>query len=599
MDPRRSGRPRGTKSTVCPASLEAVGEALWRSTVKSFRLSEIKQLAHELTLSPVRHRLRQVSGILRVIELAECDREYPYSFVCFHITGYRPRKGSDSLLCGKDLKADLVELLDTLTAQSPLPAGAALGRLYDADALSKRFKVSTKTISRWRQRGLAGAWYVLPDGKSHLAFCERAVQQFVACNLDLVRRGSAFCVMSDAERADIVERARVLVAQSQCTLHAVTLKIAEETGRAVETIRYTLRRFDRDHPGQALFDRAEQGRAVDESVLVLEAFRAGETIGELARRFNRREGEIRRLLTRARANELAANPIDYIHNAAFDDASAGNAKAGAPLPRCPTRSKASEPDVVIARTPSELPPYLQALYRTPLLSREEEASLFAEMNLALHRAEMRRLAIAATPESATDADIAAVDDWLEAAGRIRNRIIQANLRLVVSIAKRHTFGRPSLNLFELVSDGNLSLMRAVDKFDFGRGFRFSTYATWAITRGFARSVPEELALADRFQTGCDEMLASAGGAEPDADGGEENAAAAKAAVTRTLRLLDERERVIVERHFGLGGAAGGQTLDEIGRELGISKERVRQIEMKALAKLRTSLGERGAELLAG
>lgn len=573
--------------------------------MKSFRCSEIKQLAHELTMSPARHRLRQVSGILRVIELAECDREYPYSFVCFHVTGYRPRKGSDSIISGKDMKADLVELLDGLTAHTPLPAEAAQGRLYDADALSKRFKVSTKTISRWRQRGLAGAWYVLPEGKPVLAFCERAVQQFVAKNVDLVRRGAAFCVMSDAERADIIERARVLVAQLQCTLHAATLKIADETGRAVETIRYTLRRFDRDNPKQALFDRAEQGRELDESALVLAAFRAGETIGDMAERFNRREADVRRLLTRGRANELAANPIEYMHHAAFDEPTAaelfGECKAGALQSPIAQPLMAGEPDVVIARTPSELPPYLQALYRTPLLSREEEASLFATMNFALHQAEKLREAVARDANAATDQMIAAVEERLEVAGKIRNRIIQANLRLVVSIAKRHVFGRPTLNLFELVSDGNMALMRAVDKFDYSRGFRFSTYATWAITRGFARSVPEELAQADRFQTGCDEMLSSTGQAETEreADGGEETAAAAKDAVTRTLRLLDDRERVIVERHFGLGGAAGGQTLDEIGRELGISKERVRQIEMKALAKLRNGLGERGAELLAG
>ncbi|RIK62010.1 MAG: RNA polymerase subunit sigma-70 [Planctomycetota bacterium] len=571
--------------------------------MKSFRLAEIKQLAHELTMSPARHRLRQVSGILRVIELAECDREYPYSFVCFHVTGYRPRKGADSLLSGKDLKADLVELLDGLTATQPLPAEASQGRLYDAESLSRRFKVSTKTISRWRQRGLAGAWYALPDGKPQLGFCERAVQQFVAGNLDLVRRGSAFCVMSDAERADIVERARVLVAQTHCSLHAATLKIAEETGRAVETIRYTLRRFDRDHPEQALFDRAEQGRALDEATLVLEAYRAGDGLLELARRFGRREAEIRRLLTRGRAMELAAKPIEYISNAAFEASGAADgfgAGAGcAGVRHAAGVRKASESDVVMARTPNELPPYLQALYRTPLLSREEEASLFAAMNFALHQAEGLRGKIAADIAGTTDEQIAAVEERLEAAGRIRNRIIQANLRLVVSIAKRHLFGHPTLNLFELVSDGNLSLMRAVDKFDFARGFRFSTYATWAITRGFARSVPEELAQADRFQTGSDEMLTAAGGTEADAGETEETARAAKDAVRRTLRLLDERERVIVERHFGLCGEGGGETLDAIGRDLGISKERVRQIEMKALAKLRSGLGERGAELLAG
>ena len=72
----------------------------------------------------------------------------------------------------------------------------------------------------------------------------------------------------------------------------------------------------------------------------------------------------------------------------------------------------------------------------------------------------------------------------------RNQIICANLRLVVSIAKRHL--GPVQNFFELVSDGNVSLMRAVERFDYSLGNRFSTYATWAIINNFARTIPESL-----------------------------------------------------------------------------------------------------------
>jgi len=167
----------------------------------------------------------------------------------------------------------------------------------------------------------------------------------------------------------------------------------------------------------------------------------------------------------------------------------------------------------------------------------------------------------------------------------------------VSIAKRHTFGHPSINLFELVSDGNLTMMRAVEKFDYARGFRFSTYATWAITRGFARSVPDELSHSDRFQTGCEELLTITGECDeapaPPVEG-------LKLALADGFKSLAERERVILQRHFGLGEAEdSSQTLDEIGRELGISKERVRQIEVRALAKLKFALGPRAVELLAG
>lgn len=566
----------------------------------TFRTSEMKQLAHELMMSPVRHRLRQRDGILRAIELLDPEKEYPYSFVCFHVTGYRPRKDSEFLLSGDALAADLVELLDVLTAAHPLAPDAAEGKLADAAELARKFNVSTKTISRWRPRGLAGAWYHANEDKPSLLFSERAVNIFVTAHLDLVRRGAAFKIMTGDEKADIVARARVIVAARNCSLHAATLEIARQTGRAVETIRYTLRRFDRDHPEEALFDRADEARPIDRASVLLEACEAGATEAELSERFNADRAEVRRLLLQAKVRRLADAPIDFIANPEFKQRDARERPAGRASASANNGRSEGPADVILSRTPSDLPAYLQALYRTPLLTADEERRLFAQMNFRLFQAESLRRRLVKSPDDVAERDLAELQSLLDDARDIKNRIIQANLRLVVSIAKRHAFGRPTLNLFELISDGNISLMRAVEKFDVARGFRFSTYATWAVTRGFARSVPDEIAHADRFRTGCDESLAQARDHRPPAEPQEEDAMEARQAVHATLKLLDERERAIVERHFGIGDEDGRrQTLDEIGKALGVSKERVRQIEMKALSKLRAGLGPHAAQLLAG
>ncbi len=92
---------------------------------------------------------------------------------------------------------------------------------------------------------------------------------------------------------------------------------------------------------------------------------------------------------------------------------------------------------------------------------------------------------------------------------MKNQIVRANLRLVVSIAKRHL--GPRDNFFELVSDGNMSLIRAAEKFDYARGNKFSTYASWAIMKNFARTIPDEHKHRDRFRTSQSEMF----GATPD------------------------------------------------------------------------------------
>jgi RNA polymerase sigma factor (sigma-70 family) len=570
--------------------------------MKVYRCSELGRLAHELSLSPQRHRLRQVMGIQRAIELIDPEKDYPYSFLCYQITGYRPRRTEDSLLGGREAVADLARMLDELTAANALPMGAAGGRLYDVEALAHRFNVSTKTISRWRERGLGGCWYWTADGQGgqspRLAFSPRSVECFVARHRDLIRRGSAFQLMDEEERDRIIARAQELVATEKCGLHAVARLLSEETGRALETIRYTLRRFDREHPGEALFDRAEQAQEIDEETVIYAAYAAGESVRSLAGRFGKREAELRRILTRVRAVQLAAQPVKYVYNDSFDLPDAGETILGGEETGESGCGEDNKPEAILARMPSDLPAYLRDLYRTPLLGAVGERLLFRRMNFLRHQAELRRRRIAAEPASADEDDLTAIDELLDRATAIKNRIIRANLRLVVSIARRHLRGRTGVNLFELISDGNLALMRAVEKFDYARGFRFSTYGSWAIMRSFARTIPEEMIQLGRFQTGREEMLADAGD-HREIEEERTDVEEIRSLLAGGLRGLSDRERSVVERHFGLGKAGPAKTLDEIGRDLGISKERVRQIEVRALAKLRWALGDQAAALLAG
>lgn len=566
--------------------------------MKSFRHPEIAQLKHELTLAPARHRLGHIAGIAQAILLIDPKRAYPYSFVCFHVTGYRPRRGDEqAVLGGKRLIEDLVHLADVLTAANPLPTAALLGRCYNAEALAARFNISTRTIKRWQKRGMLGCWSITDGEPARFVFTSGNIQRFVAQHTDAVRRGGAFKLMSHAERAQLIARARELAAAGTRTLHAVTVLLSEETGRAVETVRLTLRKYDQENPQEALFDRTEQAREVAEAEVIFQAHIDGESIAQLARRFGKTEKQTRETLVGFRAGEIAATPVEYIYNASFD---APGAEAEIVQgPAWGDLKEAASDDVTLSRVPGDLPAYLQALYRTPLLGPVEEQMQFMRMNFLLHGAEVMRQRIAADPSAATASDVAAFDEQMDKATQVKNHIVQANLRLVVSIAKRHMPGRLAKGLFEWVSDGNIALMRAVEKFDYGRGFRFSTYGSWAIMRAFAKSVPGEVRRAERFRTGHDEIIASTEdcrAAEPAIDTADDEI---RSTVADGLAALDQRERTIIERHFGLGGAEQTSTLDEISREIGLSKERVRQIERSALAKLRGAIGDGGLDLLAG
>src|SRR4028118_2150323 len=134
--------------------------------------------------------------------------------------------------------------------------------------------------------------------------------------------------------------------------------------------------------------------------------------------------------------------------------------------------------------------------------------LFRKMNYLKHQANKCREKV--DPSRAKTSELDAIERLQEESLAVKNQIIRSNLRLVVSIAKRHV--GPSNNFFELVSDGNMSLIRAAAKLGYARGNKFSTYASWAIMKNFARTIPEENYRRDRFVTGHEGLFE--GGGEP-------------------------------------------------------------------------------------
>jgi RNA polymerase primary sigma factor/RNA polymerase sigma factor len=227
-----------------------------------------------------------------------------------------------------------------------------------------------------------------------------------------------------------------------------------------------------------------------------------------------------------------------------------------------------------------------------LLTREQEYHLFRKFNYLKHKAGKLRESL--DPGKVKSSTLEQIEKLYQQAVEIKNQIVQSNLRLVVSIAKRHVTATD--DFFTLVSDGNMSLIRAAEKFDYSRGNKFSTYASWAIMKNFARTIPTEFKHRDRFRTSLEEMFASR---EDDrSDQLElENAQKQRAEqINRILARLDEREQKIIISRFGLDYSQEPQTLKEVGVEMGVTKERVRQIEARALNKLRAAAQEEHLDL---
>jgi RNA polymerase primary sigma factor len=541
------------------------------------------ELASQLRRGPARLRLRQLLNIEFLLSVVEINRAYPADFVCHVLTGFRGRASTEphdcQLIDGEVLTPDLVTLAEELSEDADMSVEHWDGLVYAISELAGRFDVSTKTIFRWRRRGLVGWKFRFPDRRMRVVFPDRCVRRFVARNTDLVQRGSSFSQLSKEERAHIIARAIALHEEGHATVNAVARQLAVETGRAIETIRLLLKAYDEAHLGAGIFNRSKLGPAVDgQQLAIWEAYQDGATVAALAQRFACPVARVYKVVTQMRARALAARPVEYIHSPEFEPPNADETILCDEDDPALCRIEPTAP----RRAPADLPPYLQQLFRLPLLTKEGEVVLFRRLNYLKFKAERLRKAL--DPETARAAELDQIESLLARAVRIKNQITQANLRLVVSMAKRHLSA--GLDFFEIVSDGNVSLMRAVEKFDYTRGFKFSTYASWAIMRNYARMIPEQRHHGDRYQTGRDDLLESVAEIpfeEPD----DENLIVLRGALDRMLGTLDLRERCILRQRFGLDGDHAPQTLEQIGRRLGVSKERIRQLETRAIRRLRT------------
>jgi len=312
--------------------------------------------------------------------------------------------------------------------------------------------------------------------------------------------------------------------------------------------------------------------------------RRGVSTEVLATRFHQSRSRIERVITEARAKRICEHTLDFMADPSFETPGVEAEILAAPPESATGKSRRSKP-------PEGLPPYLASLYDVPLLSREQEAHLFRKMNFLKYRANKLRESV--DPSRAKPAVLDEIERLQEEALAVKNQIIRANLRLVVSIAKKHL--GPSNNFFELVSDGNMSLIRAVEKFDYARGNKFSTYASWAIMRNYIRSIPEEKHRRDRFVTGHEEMFEAAADHRTDEHEYEAAQRRTREAVQGLLGRLSDRERRVLTSRFGLEGTVA-HTLEQLGQELGVTKERVRQIESRAQEKLRKIAIQENLEL---
>ncbi|MEM9586395.1 MAG: sigma-70 family RNA polymerase sigma factor, partial [Planctomycetota bacterium] len=241
----------------------------------------------------------------------------------------------------------------------------------------------------------------------------------------------------------------------------------------------------------------------------------------------------------------------------------------------------------IRKSGADLPIHLSRLCEAPLLKPEQEKMLFERMNFLLQQAAAHRSVL--NPDRPSRHRLELIQRLIVMAEWHRDRIVEANLRLVFSIVKK--FVNPNNSFDDLLSDGIVALIRAVEKFDFDRGFRFSTYATQVVRRNSYRTVVLKQQERQKVVGGLQDMDYDVSDDDRTSAISEKRWHELRSRLSVMLNDLDRREKFIIRARFSLGSHRKVHTLQALADRLGVSKERVRQLERRAMDKMRAMAGD--------
>ncbi|MFO0972989.1 MAG: sigma-70 family RNA polymerase sigma factor [Phycisphaerae bacterium] len=281
-------------------------------------------------------------------------------------------------------------------------------------------------------------------------------------------------------------------------------------------------------------------------------------------------------------NRVLVEPIEFVTDPSFADAETEQNLFGRPrvietFTTTPWCNAARDGDAA------------ERAVKTVVLTPERERRLFMQLNFARRRVVSIRASMRTriTAKAAKELLL-----WWNRSETARDAIIEANMPLVLAMAKRTRLA--AVDYAELISEGNLALLRSVDKFDCGRGFKFSTYACRAILKSFSRVALRTNRYRGHFPTEFDPSLERSDHLEKVRAAEEvECVSELRTIMERNLAALNEIERVVIIERFALGAPVEQtpipKTLEEVGTLIGVTKERVRQIQNRALQKLRVAL----------
>lgn len=557
--------------------------------MRKIHSNNLSQLLLQLKYTPQDKRRAQLAETEKLLDMLENSKDYPFSFIFYRITTHKLKEGQvGETVTGGELRDDLLIFIQKLSGQIPEQASEQREKVYNVDELAEKYGVSVKTISRWRKYGLSARQYIYENGHKRLGFMESAVEHFFAEHKQLSEKAGSYSRMTRKEKNQIIKRA-IQLGKKKNSRNKIIEIIRQETGRGKETVRYVLDDYEKENAEQSKVTAAHF-TSEDQAHEIFKLYSQGVKVAAMSKRFGKNRGTIYRLINIRRAQRLHSKRIEYVMSEEFlqDNAQEMILDNSAEI----TDVKAIE------LKGTSLQEYLKSIRDIPMMVRDEEVGLFRQYNYLKYLACIQRagIKIGATPSSV----LKGIEKMLSTAERIKKKLIESNLRLIVNIARKHT--KEEGLLLELISEGNYSLTKAVEKFDYSKGFRFGTFASWVVTKDFARKLGSEILSSESSRS--DELE----GVDYDRRIGQQGVdfkaidQARKGLAEVIGNELDEREQYIILNHFALTGDSikkKKKTLKQIGKKLDLTSERVRQLELQALQKLRHRLSSEVFEFLTG
>src|SRR4030042_4201783 len=286
--------------------------------MRKIQSPKLAQLLMQLRFTPIGKRKKQLTEAVKLLDIIEKEKEYPFEFVYFRITGHQSSSGRVTENSkGEQLSEDLRILISKLSGQLAEKADSLTEKVYRIDELSNILGVSTKTINRWRRRGLIAQKYVFGDGKKVFGFPQSVVNKFAEANPILTKKARDFRRLTKTERRKIIKKGAELAAKTNLSRHKIIEKIAQDSGRCRETIRYTLLKQESASPNRITFKLRTGMASAEEASEIYRQYKQGIDIKDLISQFGRSKSSVYRIINIRRAKAILAQRIEYIFSNEF------------------------------------------------------------------------------------------------------------------------------------------------------------------------------------------------------------------------------------------------------------------------------------------